>query len=678
MKPIKADLRPLPLLAGAAVFPCLSVWLLVRLWIPLTGHVSGKLLGVGALLLSAALLLLWHRLELTRRLLLPWGLSWKTALAAGIAFCLGGFFDLSYVMVDATGTLLSPAPVRLLCHLGSGILLAVIVLACLTAVKSLTGLGFISPWQLLTLFLLANGLTAIYLFSSRTVYVWDVAGYWSVARDLSRQPLGVAQLREVLATTLTLDYNHLLAWPISLLMRLLGDSRLVYLFAITNLYTLPGLWGMAALAQDKKWGGLTLAALLPMFVYVGLTGFVDTAAASLAIWAYVIYTSDRPPLERGILSGALLVGTFLLRRYFFFFAVTFGLAALLQKGLFYLLWGRKDPDSRQSWQDFAALFFSCGVCSVFFTYTFLLEKVLGTRYGALYSAYGLGLKTDFFIFFRYFGIILPLVSLLSLRKVSPQRRQGLLLALCQLPVCFLLFVAVQTHGQQHLLLYLPALAVLAAQLAPRPSRVLAAVTLVLCLIPRPQPASIQEIAGPAPLPSFHFYGPRREDVDQLLALARCVDALSAQEPKTATVLASSFILNSETISNLYPSLNLPEPEKRTGLYYHGTVDKRDGFNWNTAFADYLIIGDPVQTHLGEENQQVMALLAHQVLDGTGAGAAYSPLPETFTLEKGVTVRIYRRERDWTYEEFRSISEPLMALYPDYASIYALPEFITPD
>jgi len=656
-------------LARAAVFPCLAAWLTVRLRICLPGKAS----LLAALALSLLVLFLFARFDLADRFLLPWGGSWRTALAAAAAFLLGGVFDISYSMLSIDASRILHPLFRLLCHAGNGLLFACIVLALLKAARDLKGLGRVAPRQMLLLFLGLNALTALYVLTSRTVYVWDTAGYWSVARSLSQAPLGYAQLRGVLETTLTLDYNHLLAFPISLIMRLLGGSRAVFLFSIANLYILPTLWALAALAREHKWGGLVLAGLFPMLIYTGLVGFVDVAACGLALWAYVVYTSDRPPVSRGFVSGALLVGSFLLRRYFFFFAASFGVAALIQKLLF----------ERKKWADFAALFISCAACALFFTYRFLLDKVLGSDYGDLYSAYDLGLRSDALLFCRYFGwALLLLLAVLVVRSLLTGRdRPQLVLALVQAAACFLAFVSVQSHGQQHLLLYLPALAVIAALTLPTVSRarsaVLSGLVLVCCLIPKAQPASISEISSPAILPSFVFYGPQREDVDQLLALADYVDDLSAWEPHTAVVLASSFTFNSETLTNLRPSLNLPEPQVKTVIQSHGTVDKRDVFNWNTPAADYLILGAPVQVHLGEENQQIMALLAHDVLAGTGPGSAYEPLPETFSLENGVTVRIYRRARDWTYEEYRSISDRLTALYPDYAQLYSLPGWLMP-
>lgn len=603
---------------------------------------------------------------------LPFEKTLYNLLIAVPAFLLGAYFDLARFRLESAGMpALSGFPL-LAARLLGGLIFALIVLALLRAAKGLKGLGKVGWKQMLVLFLALNAVTALYVWSSRTVYVWDNAGYWTVARTLSQQWLGRSQIFEVLKSTISMDYNYLLAWPISLVMRLFGGSRAVFLFSISNLYTLPGLWGLCALAKDKKWGGLVLAGLFPMFTYIGLVGYVDVAACTLAIWAFVIYTSDRSAVCRGVFSGALLVGTFLLRRYFFFFAVSFGVAAFAVKLIF----------DRKKWTDFLALFSSCAVCAVFFIPNFLLEKVLGTRYGDLYSAYDLGLISDFKLFCRYFGLI-PLLLLLVwalIRLIKGKARREIAFGLIQPAVCFLAFVAVQSHGQQHLLLYLPALAFLLCSILPAVTRrwvSFAAAALVFgwCLVPKEQPASIDAIKGADLLPSFMFYGPTRSDIGQLIELADYVDSLSAEEEKTAVVLASSFTLNSETITNLRPSLNRPDPEHKTVVYYQGTVDKRDSFSWNTVTADYLIVGDPVQTHLGEESQQVFALFARDVLAGTGPGSAYRALPETFELQNDVTVRIYERIRDLTAEEYHLISDRLTVLYPDYAEQYAVPDWV---
>ena len=86
-----------------------------------------------------------------------------------------------------------------------------------------------------------------------------------------------------------------------------------------------------------------------------------------------------------------------------------------------------------------------------------------------------------------------------------------------------------------------------------------------------------------------------------------------------------------------------------------------------------MVADPVQTHLGEENQHLVTVLAQPVLEGTGIGTAYERLDISFALEDGVMVYVYERVREVTAEEYQAISDTLTALYPDYADLYAVPE-----
>lgn len=603
--------------------------------------------------------------------------NWRYDLLIAIpAFLAGAYFDVR-VRFAFSNTDTMPGAALLLCaRVLSGLLLAALVLALLRAGRDLLGLGKVSVWQMLGIFLVLNAVTAVYMYTSRTVYYWDLAGYWTVARNLSQQWLGRSQIAEVLKSTITMDYNYLLAFPISLVMRLFGDSRAVFVFAISNLYTLPALWGLCVLARGRKWGGPILCALFPMLIYTGMDGFVDTAACALAIWAVVIYTSDRPAVSRGVFSGALLVGTFLLRRYFFFFAVSFGVAALVDKLLF----------DRRKWADFLALSVTAVLCAIYLTPNFLLEKVLGTSYRDIYSAYALGMAADKGLVMYYFGQIFLAVLLIwpVIRAILGKDRRETVFAFVQIAVCFMAFVMVQSHGLQHLLLYVPGLALLASRLIPEDAAALrlrwgwaaaGAVLLGWCLVPAARFAPVDRLRSADLLPSFVFYGQSRPDIQQLIELADFIDSLSAEEQKSVVVLASAFDFNSETLSNLRPSLGLHEPARTTNILYHGTVDKRDPFNWNSLEADYLVIGDPIQVHLGEENQQVMALFARDVLEGSGPGSAYEPLPETFAVMNGVTVRVYRRTRYLTGDEYRSISQRLTALYPDYAEQYAVPGWV---
>ena len=663
-------------LAALCAWGCLSGLALIRLWAVLYGHLSGPVILVLAVVLAGgALALAWH-LGLMERWLLPFGRSWKTALLSAAGFLLGAGLDTSYDMFYVGELTVGALPFRLLCAAGSGLVLAAVVLAVATAVREFGPLRLDRARTMLVLALVVNIITAWYCAGSAKIYYWDNSTYWDLSTMLAGQPLDFSQIRLVLTSVITQEYNYLLAWPISLVMRLLGTGRYVYLMAVVNLYVLPALWGLLALGRRTRWGGVLLCCATPMLLYTALVGFVDVVAAGAAIWAFVIYTDrSRPQGARGVLTGALLVLVFLLRRYFFFYTVSFGLAAFAALAM-----------DRKQWKSFAALVGTGVVCSLYFGQSFVVDQVLSSNYFDTYSAYDQGRWVDAVMFGRYFGYLLlalALACLVFLLLRRPKARYGALLCLVQPLLCFVLFTRIQSHGQQHLLLYLPALCfALAGGLEVLPERkpvqaaawVLALATLGSSLLPRVQPDSIQEVETLSALPTFTYAPPQRTDVAQLVALRAYVDSLSAREQKSAAIIASSFVFNTSIYENAYRSMGIPEPDTpQTDIIYFSSVDKRDAFSWNVLTADYLVVADPVQTHLGEENQHLVTVLAQPVLEGTGIGTAYERLDISFALEDGVTVYVYERVREVTAEEYQAISDTLTALYPDYADLYAVPE-----
>ena len=388
-------------LAGLAAWGCLSGLALVRLWAVLYGRVPGPAILAAAAALAALVVGAAWRLRLVPRLLLPFGPTWRTALLAGAAFFLGALLDTSYDLFSAGDMAIGRLPFRLVCALGSGLVLAGVVLALATAARRFGRLELPRGRALLLLALAVNVLTALYAAGSATVYYWDSNIYWSSSTMLAGQSLDLAQVRLVLQSVITQEYNYLLSWPISLVMRVLGTGRYVYLFAVANLYVMPALAGMAALARRVRRGGLLLACATPMLLYTGLTGFVDVAAAGAGIWAFVIYTDqERPQSARGILTGALLTLVFLLRRYFFFFTVSLGLASLAALAV-----------RRSQWKSFAAMAASGVVCSLFFGQSFLVEQVLRSNYFDTYSAYDQGRWVDAVMLCRYFGWVLMAAAL---------------------------------------------------------------------------------------------------------------------------------------------------------------------------------------------------------------------------------------------------------------------------
>lgn len=151
------------------------------------------------------------------------------------------------------------------------------------------------------------------------------------------------------------------------------------------------------------------------------------------------------------------------------------------------------------------------------TLLFFFQRLVSTKlladYSSLYVAYKIGLDKDILLLFRYFGII-PLILFFAagicLLFSKGQRCDAAFLMIWSV-LCFCLFVRVQTHGQQHLLMYAPAFMCMIILVSGRLEANLhgskqyttaltaAGMSLIVSLspfIPRIQPASLQELKKP--------------------------------------------------------------------------------------------------------------------------------------------------------------------------------------
>ena len=634
-----------------------------------------------ALALAGALLAPWVREHLRRYAFGGRPGAWA-AYALCILLCMkfrGLTLDWA---IEGGGLTLSPAVSR--CALaGGGVLLALFLLHAAWALwECLPGAGawlrglrrrdFIAIALLWCLTALA---VYAYARGSRTIYSWDSAIYWrstyALAETFRSQGVAAA-LRSVYDSIFASDYNYtigLLCVPLALLF---GPSRTVYLLSIGLFCLFPMLLLMWGYARSLRGRGGWLAAAgilaLPSLFYTSVTGYVDIAGAAVAQAALLLWMGEKGKgrFSRFLLIGMLAALAVVLRRWYAFYALSFLLCLLADCALF-----RRSPAP--------ALGYLCGFAFplLFFLQTFVSKRLLAD-YASMYAAYDLGLGVDLRLMFRYYGIFLLAVALalavwLILRREDRQRGVFLLL---QPLVCFFLFTRVQSHGQQHLLLYAPALACLLllgfARLGERGRlgyllvALAVAPTAVSPALPRVQSGIIQDYPLFIPLPNFSYAPPRRADADEIVALVRRLDEFGA-EGKRVGLLSSSFVLNTSALRNAEDSLSLKRVSDvdRSYLVDLPAVDQRDGFGGAIYACDILAVADPIQLHLGEENQQVVWAPAHSLLEGENIAGAYRRLEESFSLESdGITVYFFEKQRDPTAEEKGELAALIRQVHPE--------------
>lgn len=522
---------------------------------------------------------------------------------------------------------------------------------------------------------IVNLLVLVYAKRSSTIYYWDNAGYWTVSRELAElwRTEGTIRLLEVIFdSVLTLDYNYIIILPAIVFARLFGPSRYVFLAAIANFGYLPVcvlIWYMAKrYARHNIIVSTAVLLFTPMLLYCVLLGFVDVSGAAFILAALLLKLGmDRDNrCDRLILAGIMLAAAVLLRRWYAFCALAFVISLII------------DCVRRRSAFPIISAVSGFAFPLLFFFQTLVSTKLLAD-YKSLYVAYKIGLDKDFLLLFRYFGII-PLLIFLAAGiylLTRPKQRGNAIFLLLWSTLCFALFVRVQTHGQQHLLMYAPAFAGMlilalgeleACGCAEKhrtriTALAMSAIVSLSPFLPRRQPSSLAELKLPAPLPSFTWTPPTRSDAMTVVELLRRLDEFGA-EGKRVGLLASSFVLNQDMLLNSEASLSLPRVSdvSRSYLVYLPDVDQRDGWSDALFECDIIAVADPPQTHLGEDNQAVVVLPARELLSGEGIGKAFRRLDERFTLDGGVTVYIFEKTRGLTFEECESLREKFRAAH----------------
>lgn len=545
-----------------------------------------------------------------------------------------------------------------LCICGAGLLLGAFVLilmkGCAGIFESaaLSGIGKRDAAFIIAVAAVLNLQAFIYCRFMQQIFVWDNAGYFTTVHRLNEIFPSAEYFRQVYRSVFENDYNYIIAIPASIMCRLFGKSRLVFVLSIVNFYFLP-LTVLLTLGVRKLFGGglisVTGAMLcVPYLIFAADTGFIDIGGAVPALAAALIYLYGGKK-EEPFFCGFLLAVCVFMRRWYSFYALSFIIMCFAESI-------PKKSFTR-------AVHVLCGFAFtlLFFAQEFVTGKLMAD-YRGMYSAYALGLKVDLLLFTRYFGAAAAVI--LSVYAAAGQCVQENRRRLCpelfmwlQALICFWLFVSVQTHGQQHLALYVPCFLILLLSLLVRASarKAFSAAVLIFCgmqtvsvFIPRVQPKAISEIKSISAVPSFSAYPPVNENTDEILKVCEYLDGEIGMKGKTACILSSSLELNYDTFKNAEASLSVRQKydiDRESYLLPVSEVDARDGLSDRLFDADFVVAPAPLQLHLDPEAQKTISVPYNAITSGTGFGASYERLEKSFELPDGTVIYIYRRTEE---------------------------------
>lgn len=547
------------------------------------------------------------------------------------------------------------------------------------ATKKLVLLTYVPLAFLATLFAVA------YVGSEDPAYFWDSGLYWSYFKILGS--LVRSDLSEfastIFVTIAVADYNVSGLLPILPVYLVAGNERAAYVAAICAFYVVPAALVAVHLAPEEdsslgtRWLAIFSAILMPVFWNSALRGMIDPIGliplgiAAIAIW-------NTRFLARSSWKGALLIGLvlwlpFLFRRWYAYSLVVL-IGMSLVAAIFTELSSRRETAHSNLLQNgmlqvplrWLIALFTIVLALVLFQWP-LVNKILGTNYGYIYSAYQTSLQSQLATYYNNFGPIIGGFVILGLLADIGRRNWRNLFYFTVAAGTALWFSLYFEPAMQH---FLPiALMIypvfftgvsLSWRFLTSPWRLLVPLLLLLNFANTYFPPS----AGALQMVRSALGGPTYPPLklDNYSEYVRLTDdLLSLEKDARIAVIASSTKLSGSLLGAVNDNL-LPR------LMKVSDVDLRDHFNWEVLNADYVVLGQPTPLHLQPTGQRVISIPSEEIASGIGVGTSFTPTGQQYELSSALVARIYRRNGPIPATELTNFKEKFYRIYPQWRNV----------
>lgn len=538
-----------------------------------------------------------------------------------------------------------------------------------------------------------------YFSSERDIKIYDFSVYWISTLEI-RQGMADSIWRYLLLfrETMSHEYTHLLAFPLSLAIQLFGDSFTGYCQSIFVMYYLPACFFLAVLAlrlarkaQGRRPGVFaflavfSLCALCPVFLWALLMGYTDVGGV-LFLALILNYSLDWDGVSfswrRNLALAGLSVLLLLSRRWYAFYIVGFyaalGTVSFLRMLVERSFTGRRFGLLAANLAAIAGI--SAAAVAVINPRIFI--SFLGTNYAEAYSAFKmLGPWTSLWYYMQYVGLAFFLAFVFGLAWFLRNRQTSLLsLRLAGAGViAAALFLLVQDPGPQHEYLLTPTLLIFLAAFAAfwvgevgAPARPFVAVGLLSIFAANFAFAYVPAFRGVGdaitPIPTvIRNYPKQLENYDAYRGIYNDLLAKTGGKAASVYIVGEGDVFNPE----YFRRINLPDQTDAAAFAtISNTVDLRDGFPSQMFPAQYVMFADPFSTLFSTPQQvgyQIYDMLLHDpVMEG------YYALDGTYSLASH-EAKLYRKIRPMDRAGVDVLKERLRSRYPDNPFVYE-PEY----
>lgn len=576
------------------------------------------------------------------------------------------------------------------------LLFYVFLLFCCKNIFQKNDLASISKLDLVTSFVI---LVFVLFFSfiviskNNYIYFWDHGREWRAALTLKDGLLvrPFQTLGEIYRSINNDDYNKLMPMLIVLPLYLINASFKVSVLIVEAFYMCPAII-IIALMIFKVLNSLNLknikfsvlvffTSFTPILHYVVFDGFIDPPVLILvAVILLLSINIDYKVInkKKDVLLAIALVLVVLFRRDFAYFVVGYLTSQFVFAGI--QLFECEDKDSKRrvikgymfNMMIIGAI--SLTILGLFFT-KFLYRSVFN-NFSLEYKAYDVTLYEKFARIPEVFGWIIIVAAVIApivyswfnkyyFRIIVP-------LMVNIVITTWLLWRVLQMNYHQYYLiiiqvLVLACIGILGITQLIHYKHIICVVSVFMVLFTMINMSSmflVLKINLPFKyLFTTKYYSPKvMNDINSINRLVDKLNQIGKMEPSSKFyTLASSTVLNQNIIaSSKIPDILNAVPQ----MSQTSDVDLRDGFPTSFLDANFIIVGDPIQTHLPKGTQEVVTYLAHQVMDVDSYLGKNYAFVEDYDLDDGVKAKLYKKIHSLDRTVYNNLQTYFDSLYPN--------------
>lgn len=544
--------------------------------------------------------------------------------------------------------------------------------------------------------ILSNVFFLQFKIGEKFIYFWDIAGYWINSMDFS--DLIFLDFKGAMIKL----YNSILNDNYTLLPSLffvpffhfISKSNLMFVLISFNLFGLSFIFCIYTFLNKHFSCENIYVKSIILFILFSFTtlltpimgGFLDCVGLSfIAILLLHVqsFNFEIINIKKSLITTVLILLICFLRRWYMYFIISFFICYFISIVINKLLFEDKTKNTKIILIEILNIFinfFISGIVWLFILFVFFKQFLINSvfnNYSFAYSAYdfgGIKYNLDFLLSQVGFFILILFIIGVILCFIYEKNKTFAFFFLLQCFFILILFTQTQSLGIQHIYLFVPAMIYficggiiicfkkLNYNLFKKISVVvifLFAINFINCYFNHN--IKVIKILEPV-LSQKKLYKRNRTDIKEINELVDYINEINLGY-KYSYVLSSSDILNTDILSNS----KLPNKKNAIkNLLYTKDVDKRDGFPFSFYVADIIIITDPVGYHLNPKDQQIVGILANNILNGLAKDSL--KLVKTFNLSNNVIAKVYVKEKPYSHEFINNIDNEFKKSYPDHSFI----------